>query len=315
MGLSNQELMQKADLAHDALRTDGGELAPEKFNTFVGRAVAATELLPLARTISQTSTQEYIPKMKFTGRVSHRVPVHGVALGAAQRSTPVLSEVELTTHKFQAECSLTYEHLEDNVMRGNLEGYLIDYMGKVIGRDTQDNMLNGDTTSADMDLSGFDGLRALVTTYVVDAASAVIDIDKFEEALSELPEEFLGQVHAMRFLMSHKEQRKYRKALSARIGALGDALLTNSGGDLLSQLDVPLFPVSGWPTNLAVGGNETDIILTDPENLIVSYWRKVTMEMEKDKRAQRVHFIWTYRVGCALEEEEAAVKIENVLVA
>jgi len=314
MGLSNQELMQKADLAHDALRTDGGELAPEKFNTFVGRAVAATELLPMVRTISQSSTQEYIPKLKFTGRVSHRMPVHGVALGVAQRSTPVLSEVELTTHKFQAECSLTYEHLEDNVMRGNLEGYLIDYMGKLIGRDTQDNMLNGDTTSADMDLNGFDGLRALVTTYVVDAASAVIDIDKFEEALSDLPEEFLGEMGKLRFLMSHKEMRKYRKALSARIGALGDALLTKLSGGM-AQLDVDLESISGWPTNLAVGGNETDIILTDPENLIVSYWRKVMMEMEKDKRAQRVHFIWTYRVGCALEEEEAAVKIENVLVA
>lgn len=312
MALSNQELMEKADLAHDALRTDGGELAPTKFNTFIGRAVAATELLPLARTISQASTQEYIPKMKFTGRVSHRVPVPGVALGAAQRSTPVLSEVELTTHKFMAECSLTYEHLEDNVMRGNLENYLIEYMGTLIGRDTQDNMVNGDTTSADIDLNGFDGLRALVTTYTVDAVGAVIDIDKFEEALSELPEEFLGQLNSMRFLMSHKEERKYRKALSARIGALGDALLTQSPG--LSQLGTPFEGISGWPTNLAVGGNQTDIVLTDPDNLIISYWRKVMMEMDTDKRAQRVHFIWSYRVGCALEEEEAAVKIENVLV-
>ena len=314
MGLSNQELMQKADLAHDALSTDGGELAPVKFDKFIGRAVTATELLPLVRTISQSSTEEDIPKMKFTGRVSHRVPVHGVALGLAQRSAPVLSEVTLTTHKFMAECSLTYEHLEDNVMRDNLEGYLIEYMGTLIGRDTQDNMLNGDTTSADIDLNGFDGLRALVTTYTVDAASAVIDIDKFEEALSDLPEEFLGQMSSLRFLMSHKEMRKYRKALSARIGALGDALLTK-GGPGLSQLDVDLTGISGWPTNLAVGGNETDIVLTDPENLIVSYWRKVRMQMEQDKRAERVHFIWSYRVGCALEEEEAAVKIENVLVA
>ena len=314
MALSNQDLMEKADLAHDALRTDGGELAPTKFNTFIGRAVSATELLPLVRTISQASTQEYIPKMKFTGRVSHRVAVPGVALGVAQRSAPVLSEVELTTHKFMAECSLTYDQLEDNVMRENLENYLIEYMGTLIGRDTQDNMVNGDTTSADMDLNGFDGLRALVTTYTVDAASAVIDIDKFEEALSELPEEFLGQMGNLRFLMSWKEMRKYRKALSARIGALGDAMLTKMGGGM-SQLDVDLTGVSGWPTNLAVAGNETDIVLTDPENLIVSYWRKVQMKMVEDVRADRVHFVWSYRVGCALEEEEAAVKIENVLVA
>ncbi|MDD5542895.1 MAG: phage major capsid protein [Acidobacteriia bacterium] len=314
MALSNAELIQKADLAHDALRTDGGELAPTKFNTFVDRAVAATELLPLARTITQGSTQEYIPKMKFVGRVAHYQPVAGNALSLAQRSAPVLSEVKLETHEFVAECSLTYSQLEDNVMRNNLEAHLIEYMGKLIGKDTQDNVLNGDTTSATFDLTPFNGLRALVTTNTVDALSAAIDIDKFEEALSDLPEEFLGQMNKLRFMMSHKEQRKYRKALSARIGALGDAMLTKLGGGM-SQLDVDLLPLSGWPTNLGVGANLTDIVLTDPENIIISYWRKVMMEMEQDKRARRVHFIWSYRVGCAMEEEEAAVKIQNVLVA
>jgi hypothetical protein len=314
MALSNQELIQKADMAYDALRTDGGELAPTKFNTFVQRAVAATELLPLARTISQTSTQESIPKMKFTGRVAHYVPTGGVALGAAQRSAPVLSEVDLATHKFMAECSLTYEHLEDNVMQQNLESYLINYFGQLIGRDTQDNVLNGDTTSATLDYTPFDGLRAAITTYTVDALSAAVDIDKFEEALSDLPEEFLGQMSKLRFMMSHKEMRKYRKALSARIGALGDALLTKLAGGL-AQLDVDLMGCSGWPTNLGVGANLTDIVLTDPENIIVSYWRKVMMERDVDPRAQRVNFIWSYRMGFALEEEEASVKITNVLVA
>jgi HK97 family phage major capsid protein len=187
MALSNQELIdlvRKGDLANDALRVDGGELPPAKYTTFIDRAVAATELLPLARTTSQQSTIDYIPKMKFVGRVAHYQPQAGNALSLAQRSAPVLSEVKLETHEFVAECSLTYSQLEDNVMRNNLEAHLIDYMGKCVGKDTQDNILNGDTTSATFDLTPFNGLRSLVSTYTVDALSAAIDIDKFEEALS-----------------------------------------------------------------------------------------------------------------------------------
>lgn len=313
MGMTNDELIRKADLAQDALQTDGGEMVPDKFDQFLGRAVEKSELLEMANTTSQSSVEAIFPKMKFTGQVVHRVPTHGTALSQANRSAPTMSEVSIRTEKFMAEVSLNFEHLEDNIMQERLEGYLVDYMGQYVGRDTQRIALNGDTTSADIDYNGFDGLRALVTSNTVDALSAALDIDKLEEALSALPEEFLGEMDKLRFMMAHKEYRKYRKALSSRIGALGDALLTNQNE--LTQLSVDLASMSSWPTNLGVGSDETDVLLTDPENFRISFWRNVRMAREVDERAQKVHFIWSYRFGVALEEEEACVKIENVQVA
>ncbi len=311
--MQNEELVKKADFQLSALTTDGGVLEPKKFEEFVGRAVAATEFLPLARTTTQGAPEDKIPKLKFVGRVAHYMPTAGVALSEAQRSAPVTSEITLSTKKFMAECAMPTEVFEDNVMQERLEAFLIDYFGKLIGRDTQDNVVNGDTTSATTDLTAFNGMRAAVTTNLVNAASAALSIDMLEEAMTSLPDEFRGAMDKLAFFMSDVLVTKYRRALAARATSLGDQMMVSKGE--YQQLGLPFKGITNYPVDLGLTGNLTDVVLTDPENVVVSYWRKVVTKKLDLTREDKVTFVWSYRVGCALEEEEAAVKIYNVLCA
>jgi hypothetical protein len=309
----NQELIQKADFQTASLTSDGGALPPDKFDQFVLRAVEETEFLGLANTGSQAAPTAQIPKMKFVGRVAHYVPTPGTALAEAQRSAPVTSEVTITAHKFVAECTLERETLEDNVERESLEAHLMGYFPGLIGRDTQDNVINGATTSTDVDLTPFNGLRAAVTTYQVDALSAALSIDMIEEAMTSLPGEFRQRMDSKRLIMSDILEMKWRKAMAARATTLGDVNTVERRAQ--AALGVQFLPITKWPVDLGITGNLTDAILTDPANIRVSYWRRVEQVRVLLEREDKVTYIWRYRMGSAMEEEEAAARIYNILCA
>ena len=310
MPLGNDEIMAKAEMQLSDLRTNGGELAPHKFDEFIARATVATPLLSLARTTSQQSTVDVIPKLRFTGRVAHRA-TDGVALSEAHRTAPITSEVEIETTEFVAELPLTDSILEDNVMRGNLLNLVEQEMPKRIGRDTQENMILGDTGSADYDLAGFDGMRALATTNNVDASGTKLSLAHIASSRLAMPEEFRSDLTMLRLLMADNVEVRYRQDLAARMGALGDAIL--QGNDPIKQLSIAFEVITEWPITLTPG-NYSDALLLDPKNFIISYWRKITMESERSARARKTTLIWSYRVGCNYEEEEAVVTIDNLLV-
>lgn len=310
MSISNEDFIKKADFQLASLTTDGGELAPEKFKQIIDRAVTTQDFLSKVHVTSQTSTVDKISKMKFTGRVAHSVPNAGTALSLAQRSAPVMSEVEITTHKFMAECKMPNEVYEDNVEMEKLEAHLITYLGEHIGIDTQENVLHGITTSANPDLAVFNGLRAQVTTNTFDALSGALSIDMIGAAINLLADEFRS-LSNLGFFTSDKLIMLYRMALAARATSAGDIYMLDKKE--VTPLGYTLSPVHAWPTNLGIAANETDVILCDPENVIVSYKRKVTQKKVDLPREDSTSIVWSYRVGMALEEEEACVKIENVL--
>jgi len=311
MAMGNEELMRKAELATADLTTNGGELAPDKFDQFVARATVASKFLSEARVTSQKSTTDVIPKLRFTGRVAYRA-TEGTALTLAQRTAPATSEVSITTDEFVAELPLTDSVLEDNVARGSLADLIEMEMPKRIGRDTQLNFIQGDTTSADYDLAAFDGIRAATTTNTVNAASARLSLAHIASARLALPEEFRNDLTTLRLMVGDTVEVNYRQDLAARATGYGDAVL--QGNDPLTQLGIRMMVIPEWPVTLAPG-NLSDGILTDPKNWIISFWRKVTMETERSARARKTTWIWSYRVGGDYEEEEAAVKIQNILAA
>lgn len=310
MPLGIDELMTKAEMQLGDLRTNGGELAPAKRDEFIARATVATPLLSAVQVRDQESTIDILPKFQITGRVAHRATA-GQALTLAQRTRPITDEVSIETTEFVAELPLNRSILEDNVMKERLVNLVEEQMPIRISRDIQQNAVSGDTGSATFDLAAFDGLRQLVVTNTVAAGSVKLNLGHIASSRLALPEEFRGDYSALRLMMGDSPETRYRQDLAARVGAVGDQYL--QGNDPITQLSIKFMTIPEWPITLAPG-NLTDAVLLDPKNFIVSFWRKIEMDQEKNVRARKITLLWSYRVGMEYEEEEATVKINALLV-
>ncbi len=310
MSMSIEEVLRKADLQLADLRANGGAMNESQAAQFFEDATIDAPLLDAARTTSQKAITDKLPKIKFAGRISHRA-TDGEALAIDDRSAPTISEVSITTTEFKAEIDLTDGELLENVEGNNLLNRVKSMATRQIGIDTQENMVRGDTTSATYDLAAFDGCRELVTSYIVDCAGAALSEDKLIDAIKLLPERYAGSLDGYRFAMARNVELNYRKDLASRVGLLGDLMLTKK--DPISIGGVPFQIIPGWPTNLGLTGDRSDALLVDWKNFIISYWRTITFETERMARAGKTAIIFTYRVGCQYEEEQAVVKLEDIL--
>lgn len=54
------------------------------------------------------------------------------------------------------------------------------------------------------------------------------------------------------------------------------------------------------------------VLLTDPQNIIVAFTRKIQMEMDKDISARQIIIVTTMKVDVAIEEKDAVGKLINV---
>jgi len=308
--LENDRLLEKADTALSAFTTDDGLLQPDKANKFIQEAVVSSKLLSLLRVDGMKKPEMILPKLGISGRVAHAAE-HGVALTAAQRASLVPSGVNMTTKEFVAEIDLNDGIMEDNIERQSLWTTVKTMMSKRIGRDIQENVIEGDTTSSDVDLKAFDGMLALATSHTHDASTTAFSLDHGESMMELVPEEYAEDESKLRFLTTPTLERKYRKALAARMGALGDALLTSKRP--IAVMGVPIVGIGGWPKDLHAGSS-TDVILMPPKLARVGFWRQIRMEMDRDKRARTTYHIWSYRVGFMYEEEDAVAKGYDFLV-
>jgi hypothetical protein len=60
------------------------------------------------------------------------------------------------------------------------------------------------------------------------------------------------------------------------------------------------------------GSDSSDILLTDPRNLIVGFTRRITFESERSASRRATLLYFTLRFGLKIEENNAIVKIKNV---
>jgi hypothetical protein len=311
MPIGNDVLLEKADTQLSSFTTSDGLLQPDKADKFIREAVISARLLSMLRVDAMKKPEMILPKLGISGRVSHAAS-HGVALTQSQRTAITPTGINMTTKEFVAEVDLNDGIMEDNIERKTLWNTVNDMMKKRIARDIQENILEGDTTSADVDLAAFDGMLKLATSHVHDASTTVFSLDHGEAMMDLIPEQYAEDESKLRFLCSLSMERKYRKALASRMGALGDALLTSKRP--ISVMGITLEKIAGWPNDLHAGSS-TDSILMPPKLARVGFWRQIRMEMDRDPRARSTAHIWSYRVGFQYEEEDAVVKGEDFLIA
>lgn len=304
----NRSILQKADLTTGDLTTGAGLLQPAQARRFIRIMIDETVLSAEAQVRGLRAQTELVEKIRFGSRAL-RAGNEGVALPDADRVIPDLTKVELNAQLFKAEVRFTDETLEDNIESGRLKTTIMQTLGERAGVDVEEVVINGDTTSVDPFLAKFDGALAQATTNVVDATGATLTKSVLRDAIKALPSEFHRLRNRMRFYTSILAREDYADSIGDRATGAGDR--QHDAEAEVRWRGIPVRGVGQFPETLAPG-NETEILMLDPRNLIIGFWRRIRMEEDRLVREGSTIVVASLRFDTKYEEETAVVKVINV---
>jgi hypothetical protein len=306
---TNRSLLEKADLALADLTAGGGILLPAQAQKFMRLLIKQSVLMQLATVVPMAAPKLQISKIKFGSRILR--PGHeATALAPADRARPDLSFLELDAQLFKAEIYLSDEVLEDNIERGELRQTILEMIAEAAGRDMEEVIINGDTTSPDPFLATLDGLLKQATSHVVDAAGTGLTKNLLRDMLKSLPSEYQRDKKQMAFLTSVDAELDYRNSLAERATVGGDKFLEEDAPALYSG--VPVMPVPLFPENLGPATNRTVSLLCNPKNIQVGIWRQIRLESFRDVSAGVLRVVATMRFDARFAEEPGVAKLINI---
>lgn len=305
----NREIVEKADFLLAQL-APGGLLSPAQADRFIQLAIDESVILPLMERVDMRAPKELREKIRFGSRVL-RKGTEATALNVAQRSRPETGKVELDAKLVQSESRVSFDALKDNIERNRFTQTIEETLSARISLDLEDLAFNGDTASTDDLLSTLDGFRKQATTNVSLAGGATLDRAILKDALKTMPSEFRRNKRAMRFMTSDEAAIDYHESIGDRATALGDAHVT--GEETRPFNGIPVLEVPVIPSNLGGGTNETEMLLTDPTNMLFGVWDQIELESERDIRARVWIVVSSLRIDFKFAHEPAVVKTTGIL--
>jgi hypothetical protein len=325
---SSRELLQKADLTISNLIANGGYLQPEDSQVFLRNLIAEPTILRDARVVEMLAPQRKINKIGFGTRIL-RAAQDFTALTQNQRVSPTTSVVNLQTEEVIAQVNLPYDVIEDNIERaqaadnappnaqgpGGFKDTILALIAERAALDLEDLCVNSSPTFVDNSGSPnasdnqaymrlFTGwlATAQASGHVVDCQNAGVDKANFRNIKMALPYQYLRNLAAMRYAVSHNHETMWRDSIANRGTALGDSTLTGTG--LVNAYGVPVMGSATMPDSQA--------LLSNPKNLILGVQRQFSMEFDKDIQARVYIIVLTARVAVAVEEPDATALGINI---
>lgn len=308
---SNQEIIQKADLALSELTDAKGALQPAVAAQFIRDMIKEAVIMGMATVVPMKAMKQKIDSGKFGDRILHAAE-SGQALSESQRSKPTFRQVELDADLFKAEVRIPYEVLEDSIEQGNLQKTILEMMQNRVATDIDDIVVNSDTTSGTADYTKFDGLLKAATSHTVDHAQAVTNRTLLKKMLRKMPSEYTRNKKALRFLVSHKSEIDYRDAIGDRGTVAGDQFVLSDPAAMYAGIPlegVPLFPETQG------GGSDTSALLLDPKNINIGVWRTMLVETERRISEGNWVAVLSMRMDFKYSQEDAVVKGYGISVA
>lgn len=320
----NREIVQKADMQLADL-APGGILVPKQAAKFLKIAIKKNVLTSMVRAPTMTTPQEEHPKLLWTGRVM-QPGTPGVALTAAQRTKPSTDKMTLTAKLGKAEVHIDREVLEDQIERGTFKNTIVSFMGEKVSADFEDQLIKGDTTSTDPWLAVQDGILKKITSNTVAGGTVALAGDHLRDVIQALPEEFDDQA-GLKFFTNRKARSDYRSSWRGQLNvtaapswattghpdSLGADLITGRAGADIGYDGVPLIKVPRFPNDFGGGSNETNVLYADMKNVVMGFYRKVTLDTEFRISEQVWAIVITVRIAIELEHEPATAKVNAVL--
>lgn len=312
---SNKELIQAIKSGYAFKITDvadlGDSILPiEKFDSFVEEMEAPTSILNEARYITMNSYQTDFDRIAFDGDLKPGRSNGEIVSSETNSIDPEFSTATLTANEYIAETSMTYDSLEDNIERGNLEGRIVSMFGNLAGRSFERIAVFSDPTKTSLPAqykveAGFiakAGHKLYGTGTDKDFDGTKV-IDTLEATLSALPKKYLIDRSSMRFYVPYAIENAYRNELSNRESGLGDQAIT--GSTQLTYKGIPVVHAPVLDMAYSVNGLNPAVILTNPDNLVWGVYRQVQIEPDKDVRNRKYVFVLSMRGGYTVDNPNA----------
>lgn len=313
---SNEKLIKRADfaLANLSGAGDGGLLTVEQVEKFMDIAVSQSTLLPQVSRIDMLNPTWEEPKMAFKGMAA---TVHAENTASTGRVAPDTELISLAAKNYKAVVHMSYESLEDSVERGKLEEHIVRLFAAQFSQDMEALGLNSDTGGA-APFDAQDGWLKLMTTNVVNNASAGPTDDMFTNGLQAIPHRYLSRgIQNFKHFVSPTHVFEHRRLRADRATMLGDDSATKAiqsrGIEGLVIEGTPMLAAADEASFGAQDGPSAQIgFLCDPKNLLLGIYRKISIERDKDIDAQFVKYVLSTRVAFGIREEDACVKYTNI---
>ena len=306
----NRQLIQKDTLTLNDLNTLGGIMVAAQSARFMRLAISSSALMDRAQFVPMRSHTQRLENTTFGSRVL-RAAGEGQALGASDRVKPDMTKVSLVVQLFKAQADLSEEVLEDNIERQRFRSTVGDLLAERSALDMDEVGINGDTTSADPFLAQFDGVLKQTTSNTV-TASGRLTKSVLRDMVKEMPKQYLRRKRDLVFFTGTDAEIDYRDTLTDRIGVLSDRNLEGDVSARYGGMDV--IDVPAFPENLGGGGNETNVVLTDPKNIVFGFWRRIRVDFDHLKRDGLFSTIATLRFDVKIRNEPAVVKATGVTI-
>lgn len=222
-----------------------GKFGPEQFRKFFELVqdeetlMKDLEIQPMGASVSK------LESLEFGGRITVSAE-EGVATDPTLYGLLTASKKELEAKKIRTVVPLTYEFIEDCLLKGNsVEDYVGMKMAKQFAMDLQALGWLGDTDSEDDLLKRLNGFRKQMTSNEIDYTSdpQPVNEDRFYECYLALAPKYRRDKANLRFYCNDDIIAAFNHQISKRLTALGDVRMVN-GTQQTYWNGIRLYPVS-----------------------------------------------------------------------
>lgn len=257
----------KADMSTGTLQT-GGLLNPEQFDYFVQLIQDQPTFLQDVQIHRMNSYETKLEHLEFTGQIT-RAADELIEFTTDEQGTMTGTSGTLTAKKLRAQVKISDEMRMDNILRENLDNYVLQKLAHRFSLDLQHLVINGSTAlTGDPLLKAFNGVLVQANQLVIDNSGdpqAITD-NCFYDGFLTLPQRFRPFKPELRFYCNSDVETAYSKWLSSRPTAVGDIKMIN-GTEQSFWSGVQLFVVSAMPTG--------EYLLTSRNNVVVGIYREI----------------------------------------
>lgn len=288
-----------------------GQLPDDVAEQFIRLAIKGQKLLTKIRVLPMKNSTKRIPKIVMASRVL-RPGTSNQALPQGDYAKPTFSQSTLNSKLFRGAVAIPDEVYEDNVERAQLKQTIQTLVAERVGADMEEVAILGDTASTDPFLAQLNGFIKQATSNVVPSVGTALTRAVFKALFKKIPVQYRKDKSKLAFMTSTNAEMDYRDGLADRATPEGDKRLLSDGGPVtysgIEVNDIPLFPYE-----LGVGTNETVVLCTNPQNMVVGVQREIRIEGKRSPETSSDEWHITMRMDATYEEETAVSKATGVI--
>ena len=317
-----KELISKS--AIDATSLPNSVLNREQANRFIDLVVNESVLLQNIRVVRTNRNKGEINKLDLGNIVTEGAST----TSKATTSVPTESVVTYDCEKYRSAFDLKTDFMEDNIERAGVRNTLLNMFSKRIAIDTElasiegDNSLTtGDASTAQNNLLGVnDGFNQILLDRVpaaqqIDANGAAPSKVLYYALKRAIPSRYRAAKPNYTFVVPSGPYDKWRLDWSDRETAGGDTALSTAGVPGPGPWGINMLEVPLMPEDLTYGTAGTDgsiVYLTPLDNLIYFVQRDITIEFDRQPRADVWEVTIHFRVDFEVENSDLVVIAKNV---